>query len=208
MAMAMKGLRGMVVMVTGASSGLGRDFCLSLASHRCHVVAAARRTNLLRDLLQQLDQQKPAEEEAEEAEEEIVGSRPYHALIELDVSIAEESLLDAAVQKAWDAFGRIDVLVNNAGLSGRQSSLVLHFCFLTIISHVQNKGYVYVLHLHTHTWNMIRFRGVSVTDGYVRSRAREDSMCLPNLSMTCSSPYYWVHMCMHMYHICIHIRGV
>ena len=121
MAMAMKGLRGKVVMVTGASSGLGRDFCLSLASHRCHVVAAARRTNLLRDLLQQLDQQKPAEEEEEEAEEaeEIAGSRPYHALIELDVSIAEESLLDAAVQKAWDAFGRIDVLVNNAGLRGR-----------------------------------------------------------------------------------------
>ena len=112
MEMEMKGLKGKVAMVSGASSGLGRHFCLSLASHGCHVVAAARRTNLLRDLLQQLEQPK-LEEEQEEAD------RPYHALIELDVSVAEESLLDAAVQNAWDAFGRIDVLINNAGLRGR-----------------------------------------------------------------------------------------
>ena len=122
-------MKGKVAMVTGASSGLGRDFCLSLASHGCHVVAAARRTNLLRDLLQQLEQTK-LEEEEEEEEEEIAG-RPHHALIEVDLSASEESLLDAAVQKAWDAFGRIDILINNAGLTGRPLSLPAahHFAF-------------------------------------------------------------------------------
>ncbi|KAI6696931.1 hypothetical protein NL676_017050 [Syzygium grande] len=36
-------LRGKVVMVTGASSGLGREFCLDLARAGCRIVAAAPR---------------------------------------------------------------------------------------------------------------------------------------------------------------------
>ena len=37
--------------------------------------------------------------------------------VELDVA-ARGSALEAAVQRAWDAFGRIDVLINNAGVRG------------------------------------------------------------------------------------------
>jgi NAD(P)-dependent dehydrogenase (short-subunit alcohol dehydrogenase family) len=47
--------------------------------------------------------------------------------VELDVA-AGGSAVDAAVQQAWDAFGRIDVLVNNAGLRGNKFVLrgVIH----------------------------------------------------------------------------------
>ncbi|CAI5512828.1 unnamed protein product [Closterium sp. Naga37s-1] len=41
--------------------------------------------------------------------------------VAMDVA-ADEAAVDAAVQAAWDAFGRIDVLVNNAGFRANQSS--------------------------------------------------------------------------------------
>lgn len=94
-----------VVMVTGASSGIGRDLCLDLARAGCRVVAAARRTDRLRSLCDEING---------------VGacSVVRSVAMELDVS-AQEAVIAAAVQTAWDAFGRIDALVNNAGIRGR-----------------------------------------------------------------------------------------
>jgi NAD(P)-dependent dehydrogenase (short-subunit alcohol dehydrogenase family) len=37
--------------------------------------------------------------------------------VELDVS-ADPSTINKSVQKAWDAFGHIDTLINNAGIRG------------------------------------------------------------------------------------------
>uniref|UniRef100_A0A0E0LWR3 Ketoreductase domain-containing protein n=1 Tax=Oryza punctata TaxID=4537 RepID=A0A0E0LWR3_ORYPU len=93
-------LEGRVVLVTGASSGLGREFCLDLARAGCLVVAAARRADRLRSLC-----------------DEINASGPRAAAVELDVASGGPAL-EAAVERAWDAFGRIDVLINNAGLRG------------------------------------------------------------------------------------------
>ncbi|CAL9053593.1 uncharacterized protein LOC135675491 [Musa acuminata AAA Group] len=97
-----------VVMVTGASSGIGRDLCLDLARAGCRVVAAARRTDLLRSLCDEING---------------VGacSVVRSVAVELDVS-AQEAVIAAAVQTAWDAFGRIDALVNNAGIRGAVNS--------------------------------------------------------------------------------------
>ncbi|SPT20628.1 unnamed protein product [Triticum aestivum] len=84
-------LQGQVALVTGASSGLGREFCLDLARAGCRVVAAARRADRLRSLCDEINA--------------------------LDVA-AGESSVEAAVRTAWDAFGRVDVLINNAGVRG------------------------------------------------------------------------------------------
>ncbi|KAL6179174.1 hypothetical protein ACLB2K_050690 [Fragaria x ananassa] len=43
------------------------------------------------------------------------------AAVELDVS-ADDSSIQKSVQKAWDAFGRIDALINNAGVRGTVAS--------------------------------------------------------------------------------------
>ena len=43
-------LEGKVVMVTGASSALGGDFCLDLAKAGSNIIAAARRTHHLNSL--------------------------------------------------------------------------------------------------------------------------------------------------------------
>ncbi|KAH9738882.1 NAD(P)-binding Rossmann-fold superfamily protein [Citrus sinensis] len=96
-----------VVMVTGASSGLGREFCLDLAKAGCRIVAAARRVDRLKSLCDEINKQS--------------GSSVRAMAVELDVS-ANGAAIGNSVQKAWEAFGRIDALVNNAGVSGAVKS--------------------------------------------------------------------------------------
>lgn len=98
-----KELSGKVVMVTGASSGIGLEFCLDLAKAGCRIVAAARRVDKLKSLCDQINS---------------ISEGPRRAItIELDVA-ADGATIESAVQTAWDAFGRIDALVNNAGVRG------------------------------------------------------------------------------------------
>jgi NADP-dependent 3-hydroxy acid dehydrogenase YdfG len=49
-----------VVLVTGASSGIGRDFYLDLVRVGCRVVAAARRTDRLRSLCEEINASESA----------------------------------------------------------------------------------------------------------------------------------------------------
>jgi NADP-dependent 3-hydroxy acid dehydrogenase YdfG len=91
-----------VVLVTGASSGLGRDLCLDLAKAGCRIIAAARRLDRLHSLCHQINTQY---------------GTVRAVAVELDVS-ADPSTINKSVQKAWDAFGHIDTLINNAGIRG------------------------------------------------------------------------------------------
>jgi NADP-dependent 3-hydroxy acid dehydrogenase YdfG len=90
-------IAGKVIVITGASSGLGAASARHLADAGAKVVIAARRKKQLDNLAKELNQ-KGAEVLA----------------IETDVTSSDQVkvLVDAAVQK----FGRIDVMINNAGL--------------------------------------------------------------------------------------------
>jgi NAD(P)-dependent dehydrogenase (short-subunit alcohol dehydrogenase family) len=82
-----------VWLVTGSASGLGRNIAEAvLASGDC-LVATARDPRRLEDLVAQY------------------GVRVRTAPLD----VADEDAANAAVQAAVDAFGRLDVLVNNAG---------------------------------------------------------------------------------------------
>lgn len=86
--------------ITGCSTGFGRDLARLLLEQGQSVVATARNPDTLDDL---------------------VAIAPDRALAaKLDVTDASQ--IDAAVAAARDRFGRIDVLVNNAGY-GYQSSI-------------------------------------------------------------------------------------
>ncbi|XP_058205281.1 uncharacterized protein LOC131319155 [Rhododendron vialii] len=113
-------LNGKVVLVTGASSGLGWEFCLDLARAQCRIVAAARWTDRLKTLCDQINQPSflsscgPSKMAHDHDEIRAVA-------IELDVT-SNGQTIEVAVQKAWEAFGHIDALINNAGVRGSVSS--------------------------------------------------------------------------------------
>lgn len=90
-------LTGKIAVVTGASSGLGRQFALALAREGAHVAIVARRVEKL---------------EAVKAEVEALGVKCYTH--KCDVTKSEE--ITQTVADIKEHFGRIDILVNNAGL--------------------------------------------------------------------------------------------
>ena len=86
-----------VVVVTGASSGLGVAFAQAFAEAGADVVLGARRVDRLPETGRLVEQ---------------AGRRYAH--LQTDVTVPEQC--EALVAKAVDTFGRVDVLVNNAGL--------------------------------------------------------------------------------------------
>ncbi|MGL4618358.1 MAG: SDR family oxidoreductase [Chroococcidiopsis sp.] len=86
-----------VVLITGASSGIGEATARLLAHQGLQVVLGARRTARLEAIASEIGEKG--------------GSAAYRAL---DVTSLEE--MQAFVEFAKDKFGRIDVVVNNAGL--------------------------------------------------------------------------------------------
>src|SRR3712207_5023510 len=97
-------LKGKVAVVTGASSGIGEATVLELASRGASVVAAARSVEKLEDLARR--------------------AAAYGVRI-VETDVADRGSVEAMVGTAAEEFGRIDVLVNNAGLglSGRVAEL-------------------------------------------------------------------------------------
>jgi 3-oxoacyl-[acyl-carrier protein] reductase len=91
-------LHGGVAVVTGASSGLGRRMAVELATEGATVVAVARRRPRLEELLPELQSRAPASE-----------------FVVCDVS--DTDAFTNALSDAERRHGRIDVLVNNAGIS-------------------------------------------------------------------------------------------
>ena len=99
-------LDGKVAIVTGASSGLGRHFALTLARAGAKVAVAARRLDRLRDLVGEI---------------EAFDGRA--AALSLDVTDGE-SIRDA-VSAAETELGAIAILVNNAGVAVAKPALEL-----------------------------------------------------------------------------------
>lgn len=90
-------LRGQVVIVTGASSGIGRATARAFAAQGANVVLAARRGRLLQELADELR------------------VYPVSTLV-VPTDLTDDASLEQLVVETRQAFSRIDVLINNAGL--------------------------------------------------------------------------------------------
>ena len=118
-------LSGKVVMVTGASSGIGHDICLDLAKAGCRVVAAARRVDRLQSLCDDINRLNFPSSKPQP-------SGPRAVPVELDVS-ADGATVQRSVKTAWDAFGRIDALINNAGVRGSSFDNIFSFFLIVFL---------------------------------------------------------------------------
>ncbi|XP_076913961.1 uncharacterized protein LOC143572789 [Bidens hawaiensis] len=103
-------LRGKVVMVTGASSGIGWELCIDVSKSGCRIIEAARRMDRLKALCDEIYSLEIHGCHANQSDILVVA-------VELDVSVDSQTI-QASVHKAWGAFGRIDALINNAGITG------------------------------------------------------------------------------------------
>ncbi len=90
-------LEGQVAVVTGASTGLGVQMAKALANQGAKIVCLARRQNLLDEV---------AAEITKEFGVEAVG---------IKCDITDTDNVNAVVDEIMEKFGRIDILINNAG---------------------------------------------------------------------------------------------
>ena len=90
-------LKGQVAIVTGCSTGLGVQMAKALANQGCNIVALARRQNLVEEV---------AEDIKKEFGVDAIGMR---------CDITDTQMVTEAVDKVMEHFGRIDILINNAG---------------------------------------------------------------------------------------------
>lgn len=93
----MKGIEGKVVIITGASSGLGEATALHLGRAGAKLMLAARREDRLKTLVNRLKKE---------------GATVSYRVVDVSKQDQVQKLAQAAQQE----FGRIDVMINNAGL--------------------------------------------------------------------------------------------
>ena len=97
-------LRGRAALVTGASSGIGRVLAQGLAAAGARVAVVARRAERLEDLVR-----------------EIEGRGGTAIAVQADVTDSES--VERAFDAAQQAFGTVDVVVSNAGVSDARNFL-------------------------------------------------------------------------------------
>ena len=94
-----------VAIVTGSSRGVGKNMAMELAREGCHIVVAARTE-------QETDPKLPGTIHSAAEEIRSLGVRA----LPVRTDVTDEESVRAMVQATLDEFGRIDILINNAGI--------------------------------------------------------------------------------------------
>lgn len=89
--------KGQVALITGCSSGLGVQMAKALANEGCNIVAIARRMDKLEEVAKNITEEFGVE------------------VLPLRCDITDTDMVEDVVKKAMEHFGRIDILINNAG---------------------------------------------------------------------------------------------
>ncbi|HTK11833.1 MAG TPA: SDR family NAD(P)-dependent oxidoreductase [Ktedonobacteraceae bacterium] len=90
-------LTGKVAVITGASSGIGEATAIALAAQGASIVVAARREDRLKSLAKRITDQ---------------GGKA----LTIVADVADEAQANEIIHKAHQEFGRVDILINNAGV--------------------------------------------------------------------------------------------
>jgi 3-oxoacyl-[acyl-carrier protein] reductase len=90
------GLKGKVVLITGASRGIGRAIALAFAGEGCRLALASRKREALAAVAEEV---------------EALGAEGRHWVTD----VADAAQGETLVENVWRAWGEIDVLINNVG---------------------------------------------------------------------------------------------
>ena len=152
-------IKDKVIVITGASSGLGRETALHLSRLGAHVVLVARSEGRLKDLQADI--------------KEITGESPL--VIQCDISSEEEvARMTSRVKERYD---HVDVLINNAGIGKYRVSEEIsnqemrshfetnffgaYYCIKTLLPLIKQEGAGYILNVGS-LFGKIAFADVSV----------------------------------------------
>ncbi len=120
----MPSIKDKVVMITGASSGIGRATAKELTARRAKVMLVARREDLLKELKEEIEQ---------------AGGNAHFKITDITSRQQVKNAVDAAI----DRFGQIDVLFNNAGIMPLSFMQKLHVDEWDRMVDVNIKGVLY-----------------------------------------------------------------
>jgi NAD(P)-dependent dehydrogenase (short-subunit alcohol dehydrogenase family) len=101
-------LRDRIIMITGASDGIGREIALHAAAHGAQVVLHGRNVAKLEAVYDEIERLEDA-------------ARPSIAV--MDLATADSEAYESLAQSLGEEFGRLDGLVNNAGILGERFSI-------------------------------------------------------------------------------------
>ncbi len=90
-----------VAIITGSSSGIGKALCYELAKQGCKIVLVARRQVLIEEIANDISIKYGVETKA------------------ITADVSKESDCKMFIESTIDFFGKIDILINNAGVSQR-----------------------------------------------------------------------------------------
>lgn len=116
-----------VILITGASNGIGKRLAVDLAARGAVVAGCGRSITRLKETLK-----------------EVRGASPASTMIGCDVSDAEQ--VQGMVGKLIADFGKIDVLINNAGVGMRKPFIETDLKTIEEIIRVNYLGAVYCTH--------------------------------------------------------------
>lgn len=118
-----------VVIVTGSSSGIGAAIALKFTAEKAKVVIVGRNEKKLKDITAKCEQ---------------LGSKPLVIVADVSKDHEAKRIIDDTVKK----FGKIDVLINNAGIGGGTS--ILHDKAMDVFDRIiatNLRASVYLTHL-------------------------------------------------------------
>ncbi len=93
-------LKDKVAIITGASSGLGRSAAMALSDEGASVAVFARRKEKLENLVKEIEEK---------------GGKA----IAVPCDVTDEEAVKTGVEKVIESFGKVDILINNAGIAVR-----------------------------------------------------------------------------------------
>lgn len=101
-------LRGRVILITGATAGIGRALALHAAGHGAQIILHGRDVKKLEELYDEIEARDGA---------------PRPSIAVMDLTTADDNAYRTLAASLTEEFGRLDGLVNNASMLGERFSI-------------------------------------------------------------------------------------